>query len=88
MSQTQPILNQDQQKSSLLELAIANLTNASRSEFIEAIQQLPAEKRPELVVNENLSSSFADKVEILRQMPLEETGEITQAIAQVWQEAD
>ncbi len=54
------------------------------SGFIVAIQQLPAEKRQKLVVNKILNSSFAEKVEILKLWPLEETGEITQAMSDIF----
>ena len=93
MNYIRPFQSLDRQNCIALELAmptassaIATLTNASLEEFSAAMEQLPTEKRRELAVKLILAASFAEKVELMRLLPLEEMGELAQAIAQVWQE--
>ena len=88
MTYIQPSRPSIPQDTDALELAIATFINASQSELLLAMEQLLAEKRRELVVKLILAASFAEKVEIMKLLPLEETGELAQAIAQVWEEGD
>lgn len=87
LSQAKPSSCRSQQNCISLELAIATVANASMEEFLAVMKQLPPDKRRRMVVNEILNSSLAEKVEVFKQVPLAETGEIAIAIAQVWQEA-
>lgn len=88
MTHTRPFRSSFQPTIDTLELATATLINASQSELLLAIEQLPKEKRRELIVKLILAANFAEKVEIMKLLPLEEMGELAQAIAQVWQEED
>lgn len=88
MSQTKSFLPSTQQNCVALDLAIATLTNASRTEFLKVIEQLPTEKRQAMAIALLRSFDLAEKTEIFKQLSLEQTGEVTMAIAQVWQERD
>lgn len=88
MTYTRPLRALNQQNSVALDLAIATLIDASLEDFAAAIEQLPTEKKRELAVKLILVTSPSEKVEMMRLLPLEETGELAQAIAQVWQEKD
>ena len=88
MTHTQPFLSGSQSITDALELATATLISANQSEFLQAMEQLPKEKRRELVVRLILAASLAEKVEIMRLLSLEDMGELAQAIGQVWQEGD
>ena len=88
MSQAKPLSRESQQNNIALEDAIATLANASRSELLEVIKQIPPEKRQGMAIALMTESSLEEKVKIFKQVPLETTGEIARAIAQVWQESD
>ena len=88
MSQTKSFLPSTQQNCVALDLAITTLANASRSELVEVIKQLPTEKRQTMAIALLRSSNLGEKTEIFKQLSLEQTGELTMAIAKVLQEAD
>lgn len=88
MSQTKSFPPSAQQNHVSLDLIISTLINASRSELLEVIEKLPTEKKQAMAIALLRSSDLAEKTEIFEQLSLEQTGEVTMAIAQVWQEGD
>lgn len=88
MSQAKSFSSSAQQNYVALDLVISTLVNANNSELLEVIEQLPTEKRRTIAIALLKESDLAEKIEIFKQLSLEQTGEVTMAIAQVLQEAD
>ena len=88
MTYTKPFCSLVQQNHVAFNLAISALADASESELWEIIEQLPTEKRRTMAIALLRSSDLAEKTKIFEQLSLEQTGEVTMAIAQVWQKAD